>query len=109
MTIQEQLPWDQVDDETLSYFKAIGVDFLTINPVPPGVIEGEDLSAYWADLKDRVEAHGLELKNLAATGWDEISLARPRPRSKDRCLVPASIGHGRSRDSHIGLQFQTNR
>ena len=77
MTIQEQLPWDQVDDETLSYFKAIGVDFLTINPVPPGVIEGEDLSAYWADLKDRVEAHGLELKNLAATGWDEISLARP--------------------------------
>lgn len=77
MTIQEQLPWDQTDDETLSYLKAIGVDYLTINPIPPGVIEGEDLSGYWVDLKGRVESHGLELRNVAATGWDDISLALP--------------------------------
>ncbi|MBV7332732.1 hypothetical protein KFU94_31780 [Chloroflexi bacterium TSY] len=32
MYIQEQLRWDQVDDERLSFLKAIGVDYLTIYP-----------------------------------------------------------------------------
>ena len=34
MLIQEQLPWTHIDDEHLSLFKAIGVDYVTINPPP---------------------------------------------------------------------------
>ena len=34
MFIQDQLPWEQVNDENLTFFKAIGVDYLTINPAP---------------------------------------------------------------------------
>lgn len=46
MLIQDQLPWDQVNDATLSFFKAIGVDYLTIYPVPD-LRDGADRSDYW--------------------------------------------------------------
>ena len=51
MYIQEQLPYDQINDDTLSFFKAIGVDYLTVNSAPPGIREGEDLTEYWGDLR----------------------------------------------------------
>ena len=75
MFIQEQLPWDQINDDTLSFFKAIGVDYLTVNAIPPDVRQGRDRTGFWQDLKTLAESHGLKLTNLAATGWDEISLA----------------------------------
>ena len=34
MFIQDQLPDSQLTDDNLSFFKAIGVDYLTINPPP---------------------------------------------------------------------------
>jgi mannonate dehydratase len=77
MYIQEQLPYDQINDDTLSFFKAIGVDYLTVNSAPPGIREGKDLTEYWGDLKKLAESHGLKLMNVAATGWDEVSLALP--------------------------------
>ena len=75
MYIQEQLPWDQINDDTLSFFKAIGVDYLTVNAIPHDVREGTDRTELWRDVKTMAESHGLKLTNLAATGWDEISLA----------------------------------
>jgi mannonate dehydratase len=77
MFIQEQLPHDQINDDTLSFFKTIGVDYLTVNSAPPGIREGKDLTDYWKDLKKLTESHGLRLMNVAATGWDEVSLALP--------------------------------
>ena len=77
MYIQEQLPYDQINDDTLSFFKAIGVDYLTVNSAPPGIREGEDLSEYWGDLNNLAESPGVKLMNVAATGWDEVSLALP--------------------------------
>ena len=74
MFVQEQLAWDRINDDTLSFFKAIGVDYLTVNAIPPDVREGADRTVYWEDLKKLVESHGLKLMNVAATGWDEISL-----------------------------------
>ena len=32
--IQDQLSGDSLSDDQLSYFKAIGVDYLALNPVP---------------------------------------------------------------------------
>ena len=37
--------------------------------------EGTDRTELWHDVKTMAESHGLKLTNLAATGWDEISLA----------------------------------
>ena len=34
MYIQDQLPHDRVTDDNLSYYKAIGVDYLTVNSLP---------------------------------------------------------------------------
>ena len=73
MTIQEQLSWEQVNDETLSFFKAIGVDYLTVNPAPD-MRDGKDRSDYWQSVKVLAESHGLQLTNIAATGWNEVSL-----------------------------------
>ena len=42
MLIQEQLPWTHIDDEHLSIFKAIGVDYVTINAPPPDLKDGVD-------------------------------------------------------------------
>ncbi|MBK35222.1 MAG: hypothetical protein CME26_06785 [Gemmatimonadetes bacterium] len=75
MTIQEQLPWHQVDDETLSYFKAIGVDYLTINPTPDTLSDGKDRLQDWLRYRDLAESNGLILQNVATTGWDALTLA----------------------------------
>ena len=73
MTIQEQLPWHQVDDETLSYFKAIGVDYLTINPTPDTLSDGKDRLQDWLRYRDLAESNGLILQNVATTGWVIVS------------------------------------
>lgn len=75
-TIQEQLPHTRLDDETLAFFKALGVDYVAVNPAPD-MRDGEDRREYWAWARTLVESHGMRLQNVAATGWDEISLGRP--------------------------------
>jgi mannonate dehydratase len=76
MIIQEQLPWDRINDETLSFLKAIGVDYLAVNPAPD-MRDGQDRSEYWKGLKKLAGSHGLKLNNVAATGWNEVSLGLP--------------------------------
>ncbi len=73
MYIQQQLSWKVIDDDTLSFLKAIGVDYLAVNPAPE-MRDGVDRAAYWKDLRKLAESHGLKLMNVAATGWDELSL-----------------------------------
>lgn len=76
MTIQEHLAWDQVNDENLSFLKAIGVDYLTVNPAPI-MKDGRDRTDFWKDMKKLVESQGLKLYNVAQQGWDEITLGLP--------------------------------
>jgi mannonate dehydratase len=76
MFVQEQLPWNQVDDESLSFFKAIGVDYLTVYP-PPELESPQAMDTYLAQTRRLAEAHGLRLYNVAVAGADEITLALP--------------------------------
>ena len=76
MTIQEQLPWEQINNDTLSFLRAIGVDYLAVNPAPD-MRDGRDRVEYWNDVKALAEKNGLKLTNVAATGWDEVSLRLP--------------------------------
>ena len=86
MYIQDQLGYQALTDENLAFFKAIGVDYLTINPppfAPMPIAAGERLETraqmteFLRRIKERAEGHGLRLYNIALTGVDEISLGRP--------------------------------
>lgn len=93
MFIQDQLPWEQVNDENLSFFKAIGVDYLTINPAPD-LRDGADRSDYWLAMKRLAEKHGLKLMNAASPGWDELTLALPDREEKivAWCMLLRNLG-----------------
>tara|TARA_A100001037_G_scaffold303162_1_gene336500 strand:+ start:322 stop:1278 length:957 start_codon:yes stop_codon:yes gene_type:complete len=94
MTIQEQLKWDQVDDETLAYMKAIGVDYLTVYPTPEDLSDGRDRLQYWKDRVVQVESHDLVLRNVASKCWDAITLGREdRDQKIDAwCMFLRNIG-----------------
>ena len=76
MKIQEQLPHTRLDDETLSFYKSLGVDDITVQPAPE-MRDGVDRTDYWRAARRLVESHGMQLTNVAATGWDELSLGTP--------------------------------
>jgi mannonate dehydratase len=77
MLIQEQLPWTHIDDENLSIFKAIGVDYVTINAPPPDLKDGADRADFWKEMSRRVDSNGMKLDNVGMNCWDEITLALP--------------------------------
>ena len=93
MLIQDQLPWDQVNDENLSFFKAIGVDYLTINPAPD-LRDGADRTDYWIAMRKLAESHGLKLQNTACPGWDELTLVLPDREQKIEawCTLLRNLG-----------------
>src|SRR5262249_17940656 len=76
MFLQDQLAWDQVNDENLSFFRAIGIDFLAIHPAPD-LSDGRDWTAEWRRAPEPAEAHGLKLNNVAQPGWDSLTLGLP--------------------------------
>jgi mannonate dehydratase len=76
MIIQDQLPLSQVNDDSLSFFRAIGVDYLTVH-APLDFWEGEDRTDFWKGLRTQAESRGLKLANLATKCWDEIILGLP--------------------------------
>ena len=88
MFIQDQLNHAHVTDENLAFYKAIGVDYLTINPPPFAAgITGElssrqEMTDYLIQVRDQAASHGLKLMNIALTGPDEITLARPERDAK---------------------------
>ena len=94
MTIQEQLAWDQVDDETLAYIKAIGVDYLTIYQTPEDLSDGADRLQYWKDRVAQAKSHGLVLRNVASKCWDAITLGLDdRDQKIDAwCMLLRNIG-----------------
>jgi D-mannonate dehydratase len=93
MRIQEQLPWDQVNDETLSFFKAISVDYLTIYPTFD-LRDGQDRTDYWQKMQRLAETHGLKLNNVATNCWDEITLGLPDRDEKIEawCTILRNLG-----------------
>ena len=88
MYIQDQLNHAHVTDENLAFYRAIGVDYLTINPPPFAAgITGElssrpEMADYLIQVRDQAASHGLKLMNIALTGPDEITLARPERDAK---------------------------
>ncbi len=76
MRIQEQIGYQLLDDENMAFFKVLGVDDVAVNP-GPDMRDNVDRLAYWKEKRKLVESHGMKLTNVAATGWDEVSLGLP--------------------------------
>lgn len=86
MFIQDALPAHRIDDENLSFFKAIGVDYLTVDPAPlaasgqhaePALSDPREMRDYFLRTRALVESHGMKLQNIVLTGPDEVTLALP--------------------------------
>ena len=103
MFIQDVLSAAEINAENLSFYKAIGVDYLTIDPMPLAASGGgignllEDpgeIRDYLLKTREVTEAHGLKLHNIVLTGPDEITLARPERDSKIEqwCNVLRAMG-----------------
>jgi mannonate dehydratase len=76
MLIQDQLAADSVTDEALAFYRAIGVDCLTVYP-PPRLETEDEMLAYFSGLQDQATSHGLRLHNVALHGPDQITMALP--------------------------------
>lgn len=105
MFIQDQLPWEQVNDANLSFFKAIGVDYLTINPAPD-LRDGADRSDYWLAMRRLAESHGLKLMNTASPGWDELTLALPDRDEKIEAWCTLLRNLGKAGIPTLGYNFK---
>ena len=77
MYIQDQLPHDRITDDNLSYYKAIGVDYLTVNSLPLDLHTYPEMVEFLSAVRDRAAKNGLRFYNAALTGPDEITLAQP--------------------------------
>jgi mannonate dehydratase len=76
MFIQDQLPHGAINDENLRFYKAIGVDYLTVNPLPERT-EYTTMVDFLTATRALAERHGLRFYNAAMSGPDEITLAQP--------------------------------
>ena len=101
MYIQDLLGWDQFTDENLSFFKAIGIDYLCLDiramhrtESALDLRDGRNHTDFFAAARDKVASHGLELHSIFMAGWDEISLGLPDRDQKIEawCAMLRSIG-----------------
>jgi mannonate dehydratase len=95
MKLMDDLAWDDVTDENLAFYKAIGVDCLLVH-VPPERADGEDHTEEFRQLRRFVQSHGLELHVLHSGRLprDQIVYGLPgRDRQIDAwCSVLRAIG-----------------
>jgi len=93
MTIQEYIAWNQVNDENLSFLKAIGVDYLAFYPAPD-MSDGKNRAEFWLKTRDLVESYGLKLQNVGQPGWDSLTLGLPDRDEKIEawCTMLRSLG-----------------
>lgn len=95
MKLMDHLDWNDVTDETLNFYKAIGIDCLQV-ALPPEMVDGRDHTDDFKSMKAFAESHGLEIYVLRAgtPRWDTIVYGLPgRDRQIDLwCTMLRAIG-----------------
>lgn len=85
MHIQDSIPWTHLNDETLSFYRSIGVDLIQVD-LRSGVStveaavdlrDGRDSTPLFARMREQVERHEMQLNAVAMSCWEEITLDRP--------------------------------
>ena len=112
MFIQDQLNHADVNDENLAFYRAIGVDYLTINPpafaagIQGSLVSRHEMAQYLTSMRKLAEAHGLKLTNIALTGPDEITLARPEREDKINQWIDVLRAMGDAGVPTLGYNFK---
>lgn len=116
MYIQDQVRWTELDDEILSFYRAIGVDCIHLE-LRSGVARadeslaadlraGKDCTDRFTQARERIESHGLKLNNVFLSCWPEIPLGQPE--ADDRidawCRMLESLG--RAGIPYLGWNFK---
>ena len=101
MYIQDQLNWSELNDETLSFYRALGVDMVCLNiwsmsreDPSLDLKDGRDKTHFFEKAKAKVASHGMALNAIFMGGWDEISLGMSDRDEKIEawCTMLRSIG-----------------
>ena len=125
MYIQDQVSYDQLDAEHLSFFRAIGVDSIHLElrggapaagrkggtvssntTLAQDLRAGRDCTDELAQAREKVEAHGMRLNNIFMPVWEEITLAEADMDEKIGywCQMLACVG--RAGISCVGWNFK---
>ncbi|MBI4551315.1 MAG: mannonate dehydratase [Candidatus Latescibacteria bacterium] len=95
MKLMDHLSWNDVTDENLNFYKAIGIDCLLIH-LPPEMADGSDRADEFKQMKHFVEAHGLELYVLHSGGLPRDKIVYGLPGRDEQienwCTVLRAIG-----------------
>ena len=114
MYIQEVVSFANLDPNLLDCYRALGVDMVQVD-LRAGVsrlAEGEDFkdgrdrSALFAQVREKVEAHGLKLNAIFSSCWEEISLAMPDSEEKTAAWCRLLESLGRAGIPHLGWNFK---
>ncbi|MEZ4707922.1 MAG: mannonate dehydratase [Caldilineaceae bacterium] len=116
MYIQDQIRWDQLDDEILNFYSAIGVDMIHlelrggVSTVGAGIGEalrnGIDCTPQLEQARAKIEAHGMKLNNVFMSCWREIPLGLADADEKIEAWQRMLESLGRAGIPHLGWNFK---
>lgn len=116
MYIQDQIRWADLNGDTLSFYKALGVDMIHlelrggVSTAAAGLGEelraGRDCTVQFEQARAIIEAHGLKLNNVFMSCWPEIPLGKPDAEEKIDAWCRMVESLGRAGIPQLGWNFK---
>jgi mannonate dehydratase len=114
MYIQHQVSLSAIDDEMLSFLRAISVDMIHVDLRRGGgavgdvtsLRDGVDHTEAFEKAREQVEGHGMTLNNLFMSSWDAITLGRPDMDDKIDAWGRMLESMGRAGIKNLGWNFK---
>lgn len=116
MYIQDIVRWADLNNDILSFYKAIGVDMVHLelrggvstvgSSLGEKLRNGEDCTAELAQAREQVEAHGMVLNNVFMSCWREIPLGQQDMDAKIDAWCRMLESLGRAGIPHLGWNFK---
>ena len=112
MYIQHQIPLTGLDDDMLSFLRAISVDMIHVDlrtregAVAADLQDGADHTETFERAREQVEAHGMRLNNLFMSCWDAITLGHADMDAKIEAWRRLLESIGRAGIGNLGWNFK---
>ncbi|MEO2104454.1 MAG: mannonate dehydratase [Actinomycetota bacterium] len=114
MYIQHQVSLSAIDDEMLSFLRAISVDMIHVDLRRGGgavgdvtsLRDGVDHTEAFEKAREQVEGHGMTLNNLFMSSWDAITLGREDTDDKIDAWGRMLESMGRAGIKNLGWNFK---
>ncbi len=114
MYIQHQVSLSALDDEMLSFLRAISVDMIHVDLRRGGgavdrgasIQDGVDHTEAFEQAREQVESHGMTLNNLFMSCWPSITLGKPEMDEKIEAWGRMLEAMGRAGIQNLGWNFK---